>query len=337
MERNNSLDLLKLIAAFFVVVIHNPFKGEFEFAINAIARFAVPIFFMTTGYYLIKNEDTLTRLKGQIIKVTKLYIMYEIIYIVYGFLLATLIYNNLPQFKEQLIDNIKFILIEPRIGFHLWYLINLVWALLIIFIFQKYGKLKQLFYISIFLHIIGLLMLNLPIYKIHLSVPSYGYRNFLLFGLFYISLGIYIKSIDIQKLKISNKILITTFVLFCSFQIIEKYFWKSQFNTYFHDYFFSTIIACTAIFLCVLKCNLHLPTIGKYSKYCMPIYILHPMSMSVIAISAGKIFDFDIGRLTNNFLGNLIFILLAIIVSGMLYELSGKCYKVLIKRPLYCI
>lgn len=56
LNRNYTLDLLKLFSAFMIVLIHVPFYGEFGTAIKAVARFAVPVFFMTSGYFCYKND-----------------------------------------------------------------------------------------------------------------------------------------------------------------------------------------------------------------------------------------------------------------------------------------
>lgn len=50
-SRNQTLELFKLMAAFFVVVIHVPFPGEFGNAMSCLSRFAVPLFFAVSGYF----------------------------------------------------------------------------------------------------------------------------------------------------------------------------------------------------------------------------------------------------------------------------------------------
>ncbi len=54
-ERNYSLDLLKLIAAYMVVLIHVRFVGD-KGAVMQIARFAVPVFFISSGYFCYGND-----------------------------------------------------------------------------------------------------------------------------------------------------------------------------------------------------------------------------------------------------------------------------------------
>ena len=50
-QKNNTLELIKLFASYMVVFIHVPFHGRFGAAIDALARFAVPFFFLVSGYY----------------------------------------------------------------------------------------------------------------------------------------------------------------------------------------------------------------------------------------------------------------------------------------------
>lgn len=50
-ERNQSMELCKFIASLFVIFIHVPFPGEFGKQMDCLARFAVPIFFMISGYF----------------------------------------------------------------------------------------------------------------------------------------------------------------------------------------------------------------------------------------------------------------------------------------------
>lgn len=50
-SRNTSLDVLKGIAALFVIWIHEQFPGVTGQLINQIGSFAVPVFFMVSGYF----------------------------------------------------------------------------------------------------------------------------------------------------------------------------------------------------------------------------------------------------------------------------------------------
>ena len=51
--RNTGIDILRFICAFLVVCIHAPFPGIIGGCVKAVSRIAVPIFFMSTGYFLV--------------------------------------------------------------------------------------------------------------------------------------------------------------------------------------------------------------------------------------------------------------------------------------------
>lgn len=51
MTRNTSLDILKGVAALFVIWIHEQFPGVTGHLVNRIGAFAVPVFFMVSGYF----------------------------------------------------------------------------------------------------------------------------------------------------------------------------------------------------------------------------------------------------------------------------------------------
>lgn len=59
-NRFNGFDILKFIYAFFAVCIHTPFPGVAGEYFTALARIAVPIFFMITDFYF---SDVLTKRK----------------------------------------------------------------------------------------------------------------------------------------------------------------------------------------------------------------------------------------------------------------------------------
>lgn len=52
-EHNNCLDFFKGIACLLIILVHVPFPGFFGEIIGALSRFAVPFFFMISGYFYI--------------------------------------------------------------------------------------------------------------------------------------------------------------------------------------------------------------------------------------------------------------------------------------------
>ena len=60
--KNNCLNVWKGIAAFFVVFIHCSFPSPVGGMMNGLARWAVPMFFLISGYFSYgKGADTVKR------------------------------------------------------------------------------------------------------------------------------------------------------------------------------------------------------------------------------------------------------------------------------------
>ena len=58
-KRNQIVDVFKIVSAIFVVFLHFPFPGYLGKAVFSIARFAVPFFFIVSGYYYSKSNKKL--------------------------------------------------------------------------------------------------------------------------------------------------------------------------------------------------------------------------------------------------------------------------------------
>ena len=56
--RNRTLDMVKAICAYAVVLLHVHFPGSAGIIANVLARFAVPVFFMVSGYFCFRGDDT---------------------------------------------------------------------------------------------------------------------------------------------------------------------------------------------------------------------------------------------------------------------------------------
>ncbi|MCC5468188.1 acyltransferase [Pelosinus baikalensis] len=338
MKRNQSIELLRLISIFFIVIIHSTFAAHSgiardAIAMDALARFAVPIFFMITGYFILQPNYTRIKFKKQIIKLTKYYIFYEFIYILYYFIIA-LLENKLPTFESDFITNMKYILIDPKFGFQLWYLINIIWALMIIYIFNYFNKLKILFIISIILNLIGVFISNLSMQLFHTILPIYMTRNFLLLGLFYIILGTYIRKVDINKIKFNNNIILAFSIFMCLSQVVERYLWRILFNSTFEEYFITTIFASISIFIFTLKSNVNNKIIEKISSYSMPIYFLHILVIDILGSLSFHILHININVIRANWVGNITFVIVVCIFSCILYDISKKMLQLLFVKVI---
>ena len=71
-KSNNCLNMAKGIACFFVVFMHIPFPNTFGIVVKKIGEFAVPLFYMISGFFLWKPELKEVKL-GLIKKINRLF------------------------------------------------------------------------------------------------------------------------------------------------------------------------------------------------------------------------------------------------------------------------
>ena len=113
-------DLMRLIASFFVVLIHA--SSTAGMAYNAIARFSVPVFVMISGYYLLRRPPVGIRVARRIGSLVGIHILWSAVYYVFYWLMGDLSQGSFS-------DVIRYLLTQPT---HLWYLYALagLWLLL---------------------------------------------------------------------------------------------------------------------------------------------------------------------------------------------------------------
>ncbi|MBQ9116765.1 MAG: acyltransferase family protein [Clostridia bacterium] len=80
--------VLKLFASYMVVFIHIPFAGQMGIVMPTLARFAVPFFFLISGYfsYQISPEKIVKRIKN----ILTLYVFATVCYTLFGVMVQLL-------------------------------------------------------------------------------------------------------------------------------------------------------------------------------------------------------------------------------------------------------
>lgn len=170
--RASSLDVMKCLAAFFVVWIH--YGSDW---LSPIVRCAVPIFFVITGYYYPMMVE-----KGKFWKhIRKLLVMVICASALYG------AYDLPHHIRHDTVDvwintfQLKRIIMlavtnVPLFGLHLWYFFAVLYCLIIFHLADKWKLTKWLRYA------VPLLLL-VHFARNFTSYPIYWVRNFLFMGL----------------------------------------------------------------------------------------------------------------------------------------------------------
>ena len=276
---NKSLNILKCIAAICVINMHCTYYDSSKpgIIIDAIIRFAVPIFFMISGYYsYFKKEDInkAEKYKNRIIKIVGLIILSWIVYVPSRYLLFGRNVGFIEYFKnlynEESIFKLIFLNISPLAG-HLWFLYALVYCYILVLILNKYDiNINKLYkYIPILLFV-SIILGEFSIFTGRQILPIY-IRNFWMYALPYFLMGYLINERKIYN-KVSNKSIYLIGILSIISVIIERL------GVSKYDMYIGTISLSIVIFIwCINNANISgfniLAWIGKnISSY---IYLLH--------------------------------------------------------------
>ena len=130
-NRNIYIDYLKIICAFLVVYIHAGINSDI---ISSVSTVAVPVFFTISGFLYqavtVRKEKQIT----QILKISKLFLVSFVFYVMWSGLAMPLIKGDAMAIGKQLsvAGAVKLLLMNaPTYGYHLWYLVSLVYVLVI--------------------------------------------------------------------------------------------------------------------------------------------------------------------------------------------------------------
>lgn len=256
MKRNYTFDTIKTLACFFVICIHYPFSGEFGVIMQNIGRFAVPFFFMISGYYTNLNAKNINEKINDrfrdILKLTCIsFIFYLAINIVVVILKDGLIdYLNIIKNPLNIMKLLVFNYTTPYIGVgHLWYLFALMYVYILVKFVHEH-KLTKFSYIYSVICLIAVYVLECIKFYKGWRFESIWWRNFLFFGFPCFMIGNYFNkqrekmNFEAKTFKIIN-ISFLFIIFFCIY--IENKLFNNQFNLYINSILISIFLFINAI------------------------------------------------------------------------------------------
>lgn len=300
MGRNLTVDILKIILAFFVVFLHMNFlKETYPFTgyllVNGLFRIAVPVFLVISGYYFF-HIDNEKKLRKWLFRTFLLYAIWMIIY--------------LPHWKdkEQIWHTVIF-------GYHhLWYLIGTFFSGIILFLLRK-QKPALLIFLAVLLFAAGYVVQVLG--NLHYFEGEHDsmlnqylfYRNFLFVCFPFLTIGFLLNKMktDLSKYRYPGLLVIFSVLMV----VAEAFFNYKMISTESTDILFSLIIASPLVFLYGQK--IYIKTHSKIlASLSTAIYVVHPLIMKseyYIALKSYKL---------------LIFMVVLLVVSFILVYLNRK-------------
>lgn len=316
MNRENNFDLLRIFMAFYVVLLHTSasywdtyttFSKNFIImsGLNFLTRCSVPVFFMISGYFMLRKDLSVY----EILKSTaRIYMLY----LIFTFIFAIKELNGEYTFK-------KFIECIINGYYHLWFLKNLTWAYLFIPIYKSVIEYKNGIYVKyviVLFLVFGIIKYNiqniLPIFendiiiKLFDKFTLYGYSDTTL----YLFLGYYLGNI---KVNASSFKLFFVYLLVSIIGIVLEslsLIYLGEVKGVIFDNF-GILIFLQSIFIFLafknLKVNYNLSSISNLT---LGIYLFHPIVLEELT----HIFSFSNLFIQVTFLSLSTFILTAIFV-----------------------
>jgi surface polysaccharide O-acyltransferase-like enzyme len=285
-EKNNTIESIRFIAAFAVILIHCfQAEGIIKIIVDQWARFAVPFFFAASGYFLagkIKEKDEPIIYWNYLKKVLLLYVAWNLIYLLipfYGEIIGKDYFSYLGIKFEKIYSHGFEYAIFHGWGFPFWFFASLALTIVFFFLFRKRGIVAMVVF-SILLYVFGVLASSYSETSIGIKVPFFT-RNYIFLSALPFSLGafIHLKSIVIKPI-----VAITLLAITCALHFTEVFMFRSIQLSAMYDYGFFTFamgVAALLVGLYPLKI-FHLKWMGRLGKYSLGIYAVHVLIASYI-------------------------------------------------------
>lgn len=268
-KRQNGIDFFRLLAALGVITVHvGSMDGVHEAIVESIrlaSRWAVPFFFMLTGFFLALrlSQDRLIHLlsKASVIFVCASILLFPLSMNVYGVKAAT---ANLVSFR-YLINGTYF---------HLWYLSSLILGLLIIIVLR---------HLNIRFLLPAIAAGTLATYLIFGSYAPVG-EDVLRYARHLSSVGFIYLGIAIHSREVRTHYALTMFLAGFIIQFVEGYYINEIIHTkamYEFQFLLGTLLMSLGIFFIAKNMNLPhwLGTLG--AKHSLVIYLIHPYFIQI--------------------------------------------------------
>lgn len=291
-----SLDAMRVFAAFAVICIHTqPFSsGEVGYSnfilqhigsfIHSLCKFAVPFFFMSSGYFFglaILKGNSLNEYLGRYLKrIALILLSWSLFYIFLPPNLVKVIlqYGLFEGYARAFYwDSVLFIVQEPLkllqqgTVVHLWFLISLILIYCLFYPFVRFKKTGLFFYVAVLLYGFGLL--GGAYSKTAIGIETiFNVRNGPFYGAIFVVLGFYLSRFKSFSVPVAWGFVTVGVVG----QLLEDYVLSAR--TGFNGlYNFTTPIYVTGIFLLALahpKCWKFEP-VQKLASLTLGIYVSH--------------------------------------------------------------
>lgn len=342
MKENKTLYFFQGLASILVVFIHVPFPGVLGTVVTALARIAVPLFFMISGYSLFLYIET-DRFRQKIIQRIKRngtitvigLAIYFLVDIAKCVLKRESVWTFLgPVFSpSNLVKLLTLGVIPPGTGGVLWFMIALVYSYTLLLFLESLLKKNNIrawgIGSFIFMVLLGAIKIAVTASNAHIGSLYLGsnwiFGNWIAIGLPSILIGMSMCKMIEDKVweSFSAPAVMAVMALCLTAASVESVLLKHKLDMYL-SYSVFTLIVDGCIFILSQNEYFHtqnpLTALGKY--YSRDLYLWHPIVMSAISIFVTKL------RLGDNeivlFLQPVIVLTLSLLLSVVINKVKGK-------------
>ncbi len=283
-NRNNAFDFLKFLGAIIVVFLHCQYPGRD--VLNVFVRFAVPLFFLLSGYCVQTQDEKLLkdRLMRGLKKMLNLLFFSTLLY--FFVMLPLYIRDGFPDMKSYLM---LLLYNEHPFGFHLWYIGSYVYVLAIAYVSVLFNVRKFVLLIFPLLLLVNLFFGEFSPVTLGCT-PEHNFylRNFLLMGLPFFSIGYLMSEYQVGK---KTGVSVLPFIgVFVVLTFLERFLLVKEFGVSYGDnvdVFVSPSGLAVLLVLWGSRNDIHLGMMGsKFAefgrKYSLDIYIFHAMFLILL-------------------------------------------------------
>lgn len=307
-----SVDVVRVIAIFAVVTIHTmPLDNTYiwigrdlnvGYLLNQLARFAVPFFFVISGYFWASKINSGSPIAGSTKKMAKkiftIFFAWSVIYLLPTNLFDTFQYGALGPLK-QIYWNVASLFNHPvrtameGAKVHLWFLVSLLFCLAICAILVARKMKKSLIGLSIALYGIGLLG------KAYADSPigfhsEFNFRDGPFFGLIFFVTGYVLSESKQRKSWLMLGLSLTIFGTLMHFAelFMLRLLWGATMlqdyviGTYFMGVGVTLVALSNPIFLSLNRLSKIGPLVlGIYAIHFVFVDLLHPFGAGVTGVT----------------------------------------------------
>ena len=296
-KRYEGLDFAKFLCSYMVISIHMSYFGKRYIA--PLSRFAVPLFFMITGYFYSSIKQK-SRERAQIKKTIILFLFSNLLFLFWEIPRCILANESISASLSLLLNIkgwIKFVCLnEPFFSGHLWYLGALLYVLIIILMFDKYSNRQKLYKFIPLLLLVNIVFGNYSVLVFGTKLPLILTRNFLFCGLPFFLLG---DILHHKQNSLSQKQLIFVAAISMLLTVAENLFLLHNEKAFNDDCFIATPFLAYSLFVLFLENRnisnspllLNIAKLGRCTS--ATIYIIHPIVISIVGFiinTLGKYF-----------------------------------------------